>query len=301
MAKIHTRDGTKLYVKDWGTGRPVILMHGWPLSADSFDDQAKAIADAGMRAISYDRRGFGRSDQPFGGYDYDTFADDLSDVMTATGATEDVALVGFSMGGGEVARYMSRHGGRGVTQAAFVASVVPHLLKSSDNPDGLAQADLEQMTAQMKADRADFFRTFFKSFYGIGLLSHPVSQAQADASWNVAMQAGLQGTLKAAEAFGTTNFLPDLPSITVPTLIIHGTADATVPIDATARPLAKALPNATLIEYDGAPHGLFASHKDRFTADLLSFLQRGSSESAFSFADQGASGITGGLSRATPS
>ena len=283
MANIHTRDGTKLYVKDWGSGRPVILIHGWPLSADSFDDQAKAIADAGMRAISYDRRGFGRSDQPFGGYDYDTFADDLADVMEATGASENVALVGFSMGGGEVARYMSRHGGRGVTQAAFVSSVVPHLLQSSDNPDGVPQAQLETMTEQMQADRADFFRTFFKDFYGIGMLSHPVSQAQADASWNVAMQASLQGTLKSAEAFGTTNFMADLPSITVPTLIIHGTADNTVPIDATARPLAKALPNATLLEYDGAPHGLFASHKERFTNDLLGFLQADASGSAFNF------------------
>ena len=294
MTKIHTRDGTKLYVKDWGEGRPVILMHGWPLSADSWDDGAKAIADAGMRAIFYDRRGFGRSDQPFTGYDYDTFADDLADVMEAKGVTENAAIVGFSMGGGEVARYMSKYNGRGVTQAAFIASVVPYLLRTSDNPNGLAKADLDKMAAQMKEDRADFFASFFKDFYGVGLVSHPVSQAQVDASWNVAMTAGLQGTLKAAEAFGTTDFRPDLASIDVPTLIIHGTADKTVPIDATARPLAKALPNAKLIEYDGAPHGLFASHKERLTADLLDFLRQGSSGSAFSFAAQGANGMMEG-------
>ena len=291
MTKIHTRDGTKLYVKDWGEGRPVILMHGWPLSADSFDDQAKAIADAGMRAIFYDRRGFGRSDQPFHGYDYDTFADDLADVMEAKGVTENAALVGFSMGGGEVARYMSRHGGRGVTQTAFVASVVPHLLKSKGNPDGLSEAQLNKMSEQMKADRADFFASFFKDFYGVGLVSHPVSQAQIDASWNVAMTASLQATLKAAEAFGTTDFTGDLASITVPTLIIHGTADKTVPIDATARVLNKALPHARLLEYDGAPHGLFASHKERFTADLLSFLGEANGDQ-FTYAAQGVAGST---------
>lgn len=272
MAKIKTRDGTKLYVKDWGSGRPVILIHGWPLSADSFDDQAKAIADAGMRAIFYDRRGFGRSDQPFTGYDYDTFADDLADVMEATGVTDNAALVGFSMGGGEVARYMSRHGGRGVSQAAFVSSVVPHLLQSDDNPDGVPQAQLQQMTEAMTKDRAHFFAGFFKDFYGVGLLSGQTSQEVVDASWNVAMTASLQATLKSAEAFATTDFRPDLSSITVPTLIIHGTADKTVPIDATARVLAKALPSAKLIEYDGAPHGLFATHKEKFTRDLLAFL-----------------------------
>ena len=140
MPKIKKRDGTELYVKDWGTGCPVVLLHGWPLSADSWDDQAKAIADNGMRAIFYDRRGFGRSDQPFTGYDYDTFADDLADVIEASGVSDNIALVGFSMGGGEVARYMSRHGGKGVTQAALISSVVPYLLKTDDNPDGVPQA-----------------------------------------------------------------------------------------------------------------------------------------------------------------
>ena len=272
MTYVTTRDGTKLYMKDWGAGRPVVLLHGWPLSADSWDDQAMALADAGFRTIAYDRRGFGRSEQPWGGYDYDTLSDDLADVLAATGATE-ASLVGFSMAGGEVARYLSRHGGKGVSQAALISSVVPYMLKTDDNPDGVPPAQFALMTAGMKADRALFFSGFFKDFYGVGVLKHPVSDAQIENSVDVAMQAGLKPTLACAQAFGTTDFRPDLPAFTVPTLIVHGTADATVPIDATGRAAAKAIPHSHFIEYDGAPHGLFATEKDRLTADLLAFLR----------------------------
>ena len=271
MGYITTRDNTKLYVKDWGSGRPVILMHGWPLSADSWDDQAVAIADAGLRAIAYDRRGFGRSEQPWDGYNYDTLADDLAAVIEETGAT-DAAIVGFSMGGGEVARYMSRHGGKNVAQAALVSSVVPYMLKTADNPDGTDQATFEQMTEGMKQDRAHFFAGFFKDFYGVGLVSHPVSDEVLETSRNVAMQASLKATLACAAAFATTDFRPDLAAFSVPTLIIHGTADQTVPIEASARAAARGIPHAKLIEYDGAPHGLFATHKERLTNDLLAFL-----------------------------
>ena len=273
MTYITTRDGTKLYTKDWGAGRPVILLHGWPLSADSWDDQAVAFADAGFRTIAYDRRGFGRSDQPWSGYDYDTLADDLADVIQATGAT-DAALVGFSMAGGEVARYLSRHGGKNVSQAALISSVVPYMLQTEDNPNGVPAPMFAQMTAGMKADRAQFFATFFKSFYGVGVIKHPVSNELMENSCDVAMQASLKATLACAAAFATTDFRPDLPAFTVPTLIIHGTADQTVPIDATGRAAAKAIPHAKLIEYDGAPHGLFATEKDRLTADLLEFLKQ---------------------------
>ena len=272
MTHLTTRDTTKLYVKEWGAGRPVILLHGWPLSADSWDDQAMAIADAGFRTIAYDRRGFGRSDQPWSGYDYDTLSDDLSDVIEATGAT-DAALVGFSMAGGEVARYLSRHGGKNVSQAALISSVVPYMLKTDDNPNGVPPAMFAQMTAGMKQDRAHFFANFFKSFYGVGVISHPVSNELIENSVDVAMQASLKATLACAESFGTTDFRPDLSAFTVPTLIIHGTADQTVPIDATGRAAAKAIPHAKMIEYDGAPHGLFATEKDRLTADLLAFLR----------------------------
>jgi non-heme chloroperoxidase len=271
MGYITTRDDTKLYVKDWGTGRPVILMHGWPLSADSWDDQAVAIAEAGFRAIAYDRRGFGRSDQPWGGYDYDTLADDLAAVIEET-AARDATIVGFSMGGGEVARYMSRHGGKNVAQAVLVSSVVPYMLRTADNPEGVPQATFDQMTEGMKQDRAHFFAGFFKDFYGVGLVSQPVSDEVLEWSRNVSMQAGLKATLDCAEAFATTDFRPDLAAFSVPTLIIHGTADQTVPIDATGREAARGIPQAKLIEYDGAPHGLFATHKERLTKDLLAFL-----------------------------
>jgi non-heme chloroperoxidase len=272
MSYITTRDNTKLYVKDWGSGRPVILLHGWPLSADSWDDQAMAIADAGFRSIAYDRRGFGRSGQPWSGYDYDTLADDLASVMEATGAN-DATIVGFSMGGGEVARYMSRHGGKNVAQAGLISSVVPYMLKTTDNPHGVDPAIFAKMTEGMKQDRAKFFATFFQDFYSVGLLSHSVSTEMLEWSRSVAMQASLKATLDCAKAFATTDFRPDLASFSVPTLIIHGTDDKTVPIDATSRVTAMGVANAKFIEYEGAPHGLFATHKDRLTTDLLAFLK----------------------------
>ena len=273
MGYITTRDNTKLYVKDWGSGRPVILMHGWPLSADSWDDQAIAIANAGFRAIAYDRRGFGRSDQPWSGYEYNTLADDLAAVIQETGA-QDATIVGFSMGGGEVARYLSRHQGRNVAQAALISSVVPYMLKTSDNPNGVDQSLFDQMTAAMQQDRAKFFTGFFRDFYGVGLVSHPVSQELLEWSRNVAMQASLKATLDCANAFATTDFRSDLAAFTVPTLIVHGTKDQTVPIDATGRIAAQHIPHAKVIEYEGAPHGLFATHKEQLTNDLLAFLRQ---------------------------
>ena len=271
MHYVTTQDNTKLYVKDWGTGRPVIMLHGWPLSSDSWDDQAMAIADAGYRSIAYDRRGFGRSSQPWNGYDYDTLADDLAAVIEHTGAP-DVVLAGFSMGGGEVARYMSRHAGKSVAKAVLVSSVVPFMLKTDSNPHGTEQSTFDEMTVGMKADRAKFFAGFFKDFYGVSLMSHPVSEPLMEASRNVAMQASLKATLACAGAFATTDFRPDLAHFKVPTLIIHGTDDKIVPIDAAGRAAAKGITGATLLEYDGAPHGLFATHKDQLTKDLLDFI-----------------------------
>ena len=273
MPRLTTRDGTELYYKDWGSGRPVVLIHGWPLSADSWDDQAKVLAENGFRAIAYDRRGFGRSDQPWSGYDYDSFADDLADVLSATGATDDVALVGFSMGGGEVARYMSRHGGRGVTRAALVGSIVPYMLKTEDNPHGVDASVFESMTKGMDENRAHFFSGFFKDFFGVGMLSSPVHEETLAWAWRLAMQSGKQPTMAAAKAFATTDFRPDLPAFTVPTLIIHGTGDKTVPIDTSARRAAEGIAQSQLVEYAGAPHGLFATEGERLTRDLLTFLQ----------------------------
>ena len=278
MTMIETRDGTHLRVKTLGQGRSVVLIHGWPLSADSWDPTMIALAEAGFRAIAYDRRGFGRSDHAAGGYDYDTFADDLADVMAATGASEDVALVGFSMGGGEIARYMSRHGGKGVTQAVLVSSVVPYMLRTEDNPNGVPQKVFDQMSEGMETDFRRFFTTFFKQFYGVGLLSHPVPDEELDWAWGQAMQASQYATLQSAAAFSHTDFRPDLPSLTVPTLVIHGTADATVPIEATGREVAQKVPSADLVEYEGEPHGLFATQGQRLAQDIVTFLNGGKIE-----------------------
>lgn len=273
MTLLTTRDGTNLYYKSWGTGRPVALIHGWPLNADSWDPVANALAEAGNHVIAYDRRGFGRSEQPGTGYDYDTFSDDLADLLTGVDVDGDVALVGFSMGGGEVARYMSRHGGKSVRRAALISSVVPYMLKDATNPDGVPQSTFDEMSKGMLEDRAKFMKGFLNDFFGVGATSKPVSGDVLHHCWNMCLQAGLLPTLKAAEAFATTDFRPDLAAFKVPTLIIHGTKDVTVPIDATARPAAKAISGAQLIEYDGEPHGLFATQTDRLVGDLKTFLQ----------------------------
>jgi non-heme chloroperoxidase len=271
MSYITTRDNTRLYVKDWGKGRPVIFIHGWPLSADSWDDQAMAVAQSGFRAIAYDRRGFGRSCQPWEGYDYDTLADDLADVIAATNA-DDATLVGFSMGGGEVARYMSRHKGKQVAQAVLISSIVPFLLKTPDHPEGIDPSVFSEKLVQMREDRPHFLADFFKTFYGIGMLSQPVSNEVLEWSRSVAMQAGLKATMDCSRALASTDFRPDLPAFEVPTLLIHGTADKNVPIDITSRVAAKAIRQAQLIEYEGAAHGVLVTHKERVNNDLLAFL-----------------------------
>ena len=272
MTYITTQDNTKLFHKDWGSGQPVIFIHGWPLSSDSWDDHAMAVADAGFRSISYDRRGFGRSSHPWTGYDYDTLADDLAAVIEQKEA-HNAILVGFSMGGGEIARYMSRHAGKSVVKAILVSSVVPFMLKTPDNPHGTDQSIFNEMAINMKEDRAQFFADFFKAFYGVSMLSHPASQEVIQWSCNVAMMANLKAILACAEAFTTTDFRPDLASFIVTTLLIHGTDDKTVPIDATIRAAVKGIANAKLIEYEGAPHALIHTHKQQFSDDLLNFIK----------------------------
>lgn len=271
MPYVTTDDKTQLYVKDWGSGRPVILLHGWPLSADSWDDQAVAIAEAGYRVIAYDRRGFGRSSQPWQGYDYDTLTDDLSAVIEQA-AVQDAVLVGFSMGGGEVARYMSRYGSKTVVKAALISSVVPFMLKTDDNPQGKDQADYDAMDLAIREDRAGFFAEFFRTFFGVTKSTQTVSESTLAWAHQMAMQASLKATLECAKSFSSTDFRDDLSAFKVPTLIIHGTQDQTVSIKTTSRSAAKRIANATLIEYDGAPHGLFATDKARLTKDLLAFL-----------------------------
>jgi non-heme chloroperoxidase len=271
MPHVTTSDHTQLYVKDWGAGRPVILLHGWPLSADSWDDQAMAIANAGYRAIAYDRRGFGRSSQPWQGHDFDTLTDDLSAVIEQTGA-RDAVLVGFSMGGGEVARYMSRYGGKAVVKAALVSSVLPFMLKTDDHPQGMPQSVFDEMAFALQVDRAAFFASFFRDFFGVSKNAHAVGEETVEWARSQAMQASLRATLACAHAFATTDFRDDLQAFKVPTLIIHGTQDQTVPIELSARAASRGIAGAELIEYEGAPHGLFATDKARLTHDLLAFL-----------------------------
>lgn len=268
---IPTRDNTKLYAKVWGDGRPVVLIHGWPLSADTWDPHALDLADAGYRVIAYDRRGFGRSEQPWSGYEYDTLADDLADVLKATGA-EDATLVGFSMGGGEVARYMSRHGGAGVKQAVLVSSIVPYMLKTDDNPSGVPQSVFEEIASGLKEDRPGFYGGFFKDFYGVGMLNRAVSDECLEWTRSMAMQGGLKATIDCVVAFSSTDFRSELTCFSTPTLVVHGTEDQTVPIDCSGRPAAAGIPHATLKEYEGAPHGLLVTHQRQLRDDLLEFL-----------------------------
>lgn len=272
MPMVEARDGTRLYVKSWGQGRPVILIHGWPLSSDSWDPISHALAENGFQAIAYDRRGFGRSDQPSDGYDYDTFADDLAAVVEQAAGGREVALVGFSMGGGEIARFLSRHGTRRVNRVALISSVVPFMTKSDTNPHGVPSDTFAQMTHGLTEDRAHFLTHFFRDFYGVGLIGRPVTDEVLRHSWAMAMMAGLRPTLLAAKAFATTDFRPDLRAFDMPVLVMHGTADKTVPIDATAREVARAVPHAQLVEYQGEAHGIFATRTAQLTEDLLAFL-----------------------------
>jgi len=277
MPYAKAKDGTQLYYKDWGRGHPVVLLHGWPLTGDTFDDAALRLVEAGHRAIIPDRRGFGRSDQPWDGHDYDTYSDDVAAILEDAGIAEPVALVGFSMGGGEVARFLTKQGKDRVSKAVLISSVVPYMPQTDDNPNGVPQSTFDTMTEGMKKDREHFFKGFFKDFFGTGLISQPVSDEVEMNAWRQTMMAGLRPTIAAAQAFATTDFRPDLKSFDgVPTLVIHGTSDKTVPIDATGRVVAEQVPGAQLIEYDGSAHGLFATDKERLIDDLLEFLGSGS-------------------------
>ncbi len=261
-----------LFYQDWGQGQPVVLIHGWPLSHEMWDYQMSELPKHGIRVISYDRRGFGKSSKPWSGYDYDTLTDDLSAVLEHLNL-DNVTLVGFSMGGGEVARYMSRYQGKRVSKIALVSAVTPYLLKTEDNPNGVDQSVFDDMLAGMQKDRADFLQTFGKQFYGVSMLSHPVSQAHLEGDFFRAYLASPVATVECAKAFAMTDFRQDLTHINVPTLIIHGDDDKTVPLESSGEQTANLLPNAHYIVYAGAPHGLFFTEKDRLTADLLSFVQ----------------------------
>jgi non-heme chloroperoxidase len=273
MPVIESKDGTHIHVKSMGTGKPVILIHGWPLTGDMWEYQTVALVEAGFHVITYDRRGFGSSAHPARGYDYDSFADDLAAVIDAC-TPDGAALVGFSMGGGEIARYLGKYGSAKVAKAALISTVVPYMLKTDDNPDGVPREQLEDFKTQIREDRFAFLQSLAKTLYGVGLVSSPVSQGLLDWTFALAIMASPIATMACVDAFGTTDFRPDLPAFAdVPTLVIHGTSDKTVPIDATGRTAAKGIPHAQFIEYDGEPHGLFATAAERLNQDLIGFLR----------------------------
>lgn len=261
-----------IYIKDFGKGRPVILSHGWPFNADSWDHHACVLADAGYRVISYDRRGFGRSTQSSDAYDYDTFADDLAQVIRSTGA-RDATLVGFSMGGGEVLRYMSRHRGKNIVKVGLVAAAVPYLTRAADNPGGLDAAAFQGIKDGLRDDRPKFLAGVIKDLiYDTSIAStHPVSQEVLDWSLQMALQAGLRGTIACVDTFAKTDFRRELAAIAVPTIILHGTADKAVPFEL-ARSAAAGIRGARLVAYKGASHGILVSEKSRVAKDLLDFV-----------------------------
>lgn len=273
---VRTSDGVDLFVKDWGQGKPVILTHAWPLSSDCWEQQAYALAKAGYRVITYDRRGFGRSSQPYGGYNYNTFADDLAAVIKETGA-RDVTLAGFSMGGGEIVRYLSRHGTKNIAKVALVATVVPGLAKGPNNPNGVDPTFFDNLKQNLLKDRATFFSSLLRDvFYDVEvskLSTTPVSQAVLDWSQQMAMQAGLHALVGSVDAFGKEDFIPDLSAVTMPTLILHGSADKPVPWELTAKRAHAAIKQSKLVEYAGTSHGLLVTERERVTSDLLAWLK----------------------------
>ncbi len=272
MAFIKAHDGAQLYYKDWGAGRPVVLVHGWPLNADMWDYQMTHLAAHGLRVIAYDRRGFGRSEQPWTGYDYDTLADDLSAVIDALDL-RDAGLVGFSMGGGEVARYLARHGSARISRAVLVSSVTPYLLKTAEHPDGVDVSVFDKMVEGLMKDRAHFLAQFGPQFYGKTLLDSKVSDETLQWTLMMALQGSARATQACVRAFSETDFRGDLGKIDVPTLVVQGSVDKVVPIDVSGHQTAKLVRGAEFIEYEGEPHGLFMTAKDRLNADLLTFLR----------------------------
>ena len=272
MNTITTKDGTQIYYKDWGSGKPVVFSHGWPLSADAWEDQMVFLGAHGYRCISHDRRGHGRSGQPWNGNDMDTFADDLAALVEKLDL-KNVIHVGHSMGGGEVTRYIGRHGTTRVARAVLIAAVPPLMLKTASNPDGLPIDAFDKIRAGVLADRSQFFKDLSETFYGANRPHSKVSQGLRDSFWLQGMQAGLKAVLDCIKAFSETDFTEDLKKFDIPTLIMHGDDDQIVPIGASATLSSKIVKGATLKVYPGLSHGLCSVNKDQINADLLAFFQ----------------------------
>jgi pimeloyl-ACP methyl ester carboxylesterase len=274
-ARTEAHDQVELHFEDVGTGRPVVLIHGWPLSGRSWEAQVPALVEAGYRVITYDRRGFGGSSQPWDGYDYDTFADDLDAVLSHL-ELQQVTLVGFSMGGGEVVRYLARHGSSRIEKAVLAGAVPPYLYKSDDNPDGgLDDATIEAFQAGVRGDRLEFLDEFLKNFFGTGLLKkNLVSEPFRLYMRDIAAYASPKGTLDCITAFGCTDFREDLTKVDVPTLVIHGDSDGIVPFEVSGQRSAEAIADSTLVVVKGGPHGFNVTHAAEFNQALLDFLAR---------------------------
>ena len=260
-----------IYYEDSGTGLPVVFIHGWPLNGSMWEYQVTQLPQQGLRCITYDRRGFGKSDRPFGCYGYNTLAGDLKALLDELDLHE-VTLVGFSMGGGEIAKYFSLYGGERVAKVVLISAVVPFMLQTEDNPDGVPHEAFDKMLKEMTDDRPGFLEEFNKDFYGVELLNQPVTSAYLANPLTQALNASPIATIECAKSFSSTDFRDDVPKINVPTLIIHGDKDKTVPIKATAEQAVENIKGAVLKVYEGAPHGLWFTEKDKLNQDLIDFI-----------------------------
>lgn len=272
MSTFKTTDGTQIYFKDWGKGKPVLFSHGWPLDADMWDSQMNFLAERGYRVIAFDRRGFGRSEQPWQGYDYDTFASDINDLINHLGLDK-VTLVGFSMGGGDVTRYIGNYGSARVTSLVLLGAVTPIFGQAADYPEGVDLSVFAGIRDGLRKDRAQFIQDFAAPFYGTNA-GQTVSEGVLTQTLNIALLASLKGTLDCVTAFSETDFRMDIARVNVPTLVIHGSNDQIVPFATTGKVAASMIPGAELKVYENAPHGFAVTHQDQLNEDLLAFLQR---------------------------
>lgn len=267
---VAAQDGTQIFYRDIGTGRPIVLSHGWPLNSDAWDPQMQFLADAGFRVVAYDRRGHGRSDQPPGGYDMDTFADDLAAVMQALDL-RDAVLVGHSMGGGEVVRYVTRHGTDRVAKLVLLGAITPLMGAIDGHPEGVPKAVADGVKQAVLDNRSQLYLDFPTAFFAMGQGDVPHNAGWQMAFWQQGMSGALHAQLACVDQFWGTDFRAEMASITLPTLVVHGSGDDIVPLDTTARRAVEILPNATLVVYEGASHGFPVTHRDRLNADLAAF------------------------------